>query len=132
MFGEFFSALKEGKLLGVRCEDCGEVYCPPKSVCGCGSRNLRRVELSGKGRVVSYTVTYVAPLGYDSEVPYVVAMVELDEGAWIMGRLDVDPETAEREDLIGRRVEVRAEVLPSEQFYPDKSRRIVPIFRIVQ
>jgi len=132
LFGEFFSALMEGRLIGVKCEDCGEVHCPPKSVCGCGSRNLKEVELSGKGRIVSYTVTYVAPLGYDSEIPYVVALVELDEGAWIVGRLNVEAEKAEKEDLIGKRVEIYAKEFPTEQFYPDKKRRVVPMFKLVE
>ena len=132
MFGEFFSALMEGRLIGARCENCGEVHCPPKSVCGCGSRNLSRIELSGRGRIVSYTVTYVAPLGYDSELPYIVALVELDEGAWIVGRLDVDVDMAEKEDLIGRSVEIYAKEFPTEQFYPDKKRRVVPMFRLVE
>ena len=133
MFKEFFSALMEGKLIGVKCKDCDEVTCPPKSTCNnCGSRNLEKIELSGKGKIVSYTVTYVAPLGYDNEVPYVVAVVELDEGAWIVGRLDVDAEKADKEDLIGKRVEVCGKEFPTEQFYPDKQRRIVPMFRIVE
>ncbi len=133
MFKDFFSALMEGKLIGVKCKDCGEITCPPKSTCNsCGSRNLERIELSGKGKIVSYTVTYVAPLGYDAEVPYVVAMVELDEGAWIVGRLDVDAEKADKEDMIGKRVEVYGKEFPTEQFYPDKQRRVVPMFKIVE
>lgn len=131
MFKEFFDGLLEGKLIGVRCKDCGDIICPPKSTCSCGSRNLENFELSGRGKIVSYTVTYVAPLGYDNEVPYVVAMVELDEGTWIVGRLDVDAEIAEREDLIGRRVEVFGKEFPTEQFYPDKRRRVVPMFKLI-
>jgi uncharacterized OB-fold protein len=93
---------------------------------------LEKVQLSGKGKVVSYTVTYVAPMGYENEVPYVVAMVELDEGCWILGRLDVDAEVAEKENLIGKRVEVYGKEFPSEMFYPDKEKRVVPMFRIVE
>ncbi len=132
MFKEFFSELLEGKLVGVKCKDCGNVLCPPKSTCDCGSRNLERIELSGNGRIVSYTTTYVAPVGYDKEVPYVVAIVELDEGPWIVGRLEVDADRAEREDLIGKRVEVYGKEFPTEQFYPDKQRRVVPMFRIIE
>ncbi len=133
MFKDFFSALMEGKLIGAKCRECEEITCPPKSTCNrCGSRNLEIVELSGKGKIVSYTVTYVAPLGYDREVPYVVAIVELDEGAWIIGRLDVDAEKADNEDLIGKRVEVYGKEFPTEQFYPDKQRRVVPMFRVVE
>jgi len=133
MFKEFFNELLNGKFIGLKCLDCGTVICPPKSTCdNCKGRNLEKVQLSGKGKVVSYTVTYVAPMGYENEVPYVVAMVELDEGCWILGRLDVDAEVAEKENLIGKRVEVYGKEFPSEMFYPDKERRVVPMFRIVE
>lgn len=131
MFAEFFSNLKEGKLIGLKCRDCGTITCPPKNSCNkCSSRRLERVLLSGKGVIKSYTVTYIAPMGYEKEVPYVVALVELDEGPWIAGRLDVEPRVAESEDLIGRRVSIFAREMPSEMFYPDKIRRIVPYFKV--
>jgi len=130
-FAEFFNNLKEGKLLGLKCNDCGAITCPPKNSCNkCGSRNLERVFLSGRGAIKTYTVTYVAPTGYEKEAPYVVALVELEEGPWIAGRLDVDPKIAEEKDLIGKRVSVFAKELPTEPFYPDKARRIVPYFKV--
>lgn len=131
MFAEFFSNLKEGKLLGLKCGECRAITCPPKNTCNnCGSRNLERVFLSGKGVVKSYTVTYIAPMGYDKEAPYTVALVELEEGPWIVGRLDVDSKRAESEDLMGKKVSVYAKEFPSEIFYPDKNRRVVPYFRV--
>jgi len=133
LFKEFFKELIEGRLIGLKCEECGYVTCPPKSTCDkCRGKKLKRVQLSGKGRIVSYTTTYVAPMGYEKETPYVVAMVELDEGCWILGRLDVDPERAEKDDLIGKRVEVYGKEFPSEIFYPDREKRIVPMFRIIE
>jgi uncharacterized OB-fold protein len=132
VFKGFFEELLNGKLIGLRCLDCNTIVCPPKSTCdNCKGRNFERVELSGRGKIMSYTVTYVAPLGYTEEVPYVVALVELEEGPWILGRLDVDPDVADSEDLIGKRVEVYGIELPSEMFYPIKEKRIVPMFKIV-
>lgn len=131
MFAEFFKNLKEGKLLGLKCKDCGAITSPPKNSCNkCGSRKLEKTLLSGKGIIKSYTVTYIAPMGYEKEVPYTVALVELEEGPWIIGRLDLDPNIVEREDLIGKKVSVYAKELQSEMFYPDKSKRIVPYFMI--
>ncbi len=132
-FAEFFDALLEGKLIGVRCKDCGAYSCPPKATCDdCGSRNLERVELSGRGTVATFTTTYVAPAGYDKEAPYVVAMVELEEGPWIVGRLDIDAKLADEmgQELIGRPVSVYGREMPTEPFYPDKKRRVVPYFKL--
>lgn len=131
MFIEFFNALLEGKLLGMKCRDCGAYTCPPKYTCNsCSSRNLEKVSLSGKGTIKTYTVTYVAPMGYEKEVPYVVALVELEEGPWIIGRLDVDARMAEENDLTEKRVRVFAKEMQSELFYPMKDKRIVPYFRL--
>jgi uncharacterized OB-fold protein len=133
MFVEFFEELLKGNLIGLKCKDCGAIICPPKSTCdNCKGRNLERVKLSGYGRVTSYTVTYVAPMGYENEVPYVVALVELDEGPWIIGRLDVNAERAENENLIGKRVRVYGKEYPSELFYPNREKRVVPMFEIME
>ncbi len=132
-FTEFFNALLEGKLIGQRCKDCGAYTCPPKATCdNCKSRNLEKVELSGKGTIRSFTTIYVAPSGYEKEAPYVVALVELDEGPWILGRIDIDPKEADELDqaLIGKRVSVFAKEFPVEPFYPDKSKRVVPMFKL--
>lgn len=132
MFVEFFNALLEGKLLGMKCKDCGTFTCPPKHTCNkCSSRNLEKVTLSGRGVVKTYTTTYVAPMGYEKEAPYVVALVELEEGPWIVGRLEVDPKLADENDLTEKRVVVFAKEMPSELFYPIKEKRIVPCFRLV-
>jgi len=133
MFKQFFDELLNGKLIGLKCKRCGYITCPPKSTCDyCGNRELEKVQLSGKGKIVSYTTIYVAPMGYEKEVPYVVAIVELDEGPWIIGRVDINAEDAELEDLIGKRVEIFAKEFPPDQFYVDKQRRVVVMFRIVE
>jgi uncharacterized OB-fold protein len=106
-FKDYNKALKKGTLLGLKCSDCGKYTCPPKLACQeCGSTNLERVELKGSGKVVTFTVSYVPAQGRDSEVPYTVVMVELEEGPWLMGNLtDVDPNKVNTV-LIGRSVQL--------------------------
>ena len=133
MFVNFFNALLDGKLVGQKCRDCGSYTCPPKATCdNCGSRNLEDVEMSGKGRIVTFTTTYVAPAGYSDESPYTVAMVELDEGPWIVGRIDLSVDDVEKlgQDLIGMRVSVYGKEYPTEPFYPNKEKRVVPMFKL--
>ncbi|WP_456469442.1 Zn-ribbon domain-containing OB-fold protein [Archaeoglobus sp.] len=132
-FVDFFNALLGGKLIGQKCGDCGSYTCPPKATCdNCGSRNLEEVEMSGKGRIMTFTTTYVAPAGYSEEAPYTVAMVELDEGPWIVGRIDLPVEEIERlgQALVGARVSVYGREYPTEPFYPNKEKRVVPMFRL--
>jgi uncharacterized OB-fold protein len=75
----FWTGGERGELLIDRCDDCGLWLHPPKPVCRkCLSRSVRPVPVSGYGTVYSYTVNY-QPWMPDLEVPYTLAVVELDE-----------------------------------------------------
>ncbi|MFX1579585.1 MAG: Zn-ribbon domain-containing OB-fold protein, partial [Promethearchaeota archaeon] len=54
---------------------------------GCGSNNMEWTDVSGKGKLVSFTVIHVAPEEFVEEVPYYVAIVELEEGTRVSARL---------------------------------------------
>ena len=104
-YKQYAETLKEGKLLGLRCNDCGAYTAAGMKTCSdCISENLQAVELSGRGKVNTFTVIRVPPEGFDA--PYIVALVELAEGPWVMGNItDVDPNEATM-DLIGQQVTV--------------------------
>ena len=104
---EYFAALKENRLPGVKCKSCGFVTSPPRLACRkCGGHDTQLVELSGKGKIVTFTSVYIPPENRRNQAPYLVVMVELDEGPWIMGNLNgLDPTTATIE-LIGKRVKM--------------------------
>ncbi len=102
---EYLTALGENRLLGLKCRSCGCVTAPPRLACRrCGGLDTEVVELSGKGKIVTFTAIYRAPENRRGQTPYLVAMVELDEGPWIMGNLGgLDPTLASLE-LIDKRV----------------------------
>lgn len=82
----FQAFLNEGKLMGSRCVETGEIFVPPRPLCPrTYSTNMEWVELSGKGRLVAFTAVYIGttPMveaGYDRTNPYVSGIVELAEG----------------------------------------------------
>ena len=85
---DFFGFLRQGRLMGVKCLDCGELMLPPRPICkGCGSGNLEWVELKGRGKVEAFTVIHVAPSRFKPEAPYLLVIVKLDEGPRITARL---------------------------------------------
>ena len=92
-------------LVGEKCED-GHVVFPPRDICPeekCGQPAHQEYQLSGKGEVYSYTTVYEAPVGFEAQVPYVIAMVELAEGPLVTAQLtDID----NREVEIGMSVEM--------------------------
>jgi len=113
----YYDGLKKSKLLGLKCNDCSTITCPPKMTCQeCTGTNLEVTELGGKGKIVTFTTSNVAPLGREVEAPYTIVLVELDEGAWIMGNLiDIDPAKVGME-LIGRKVKLGFKVFPGDLY----------------
>jgi len=81
-------------MYGDKCEGCKEVFFPPRDVCPeCKGTALNKFKLSGKGKILTYTVIHVAPEGFEKEVPYVIAIVELDEGPKLTTPIvDCEPE----------------------------------------
>lgn len=124
---QYFSELKENRLVGLKCLDCGAVTVPPKATCEqCSTTNLETTVLSGEGVIRTFTVIRVAPEGLTA--PYIVTLVELDEGPWLMGNLDaVDPDQATMA-LIGKRVKLGHKVIPQMAYTAGES--VVPLFSL--
>lgn len=82
-------------LVGEVCPHCDEKIFPPRDVCPhCAGEAKTPYVFSGRGEVYSYTTVYDAPEGYESNVPYTVAIVKLDEGPLVTAQLtDVDTGT---------------------------------------
>ena len=86
--GHFFEQARGGHLTAIRCRRCRELCIPPREYCpGCQQRDWEAVPLRGTGSIVSYTVIRVPPRGRPAGSPYAVAVVRLDEGVSLMGRL---------------------------------------------
>jgi uncharacterized OB-fold protein len=102
-FEQYQQGLKQGKLLGLHCRSCGAYTVPPQGVCrDCRGQNMSPVQVKGEGTIRTFTVIRVAPEG--KQPPYVLALVELEEGPWVMGLLlDSDPGKADM-GLIGKKV----------------------------
>jgi hypothetical protein len=91
---EFWKATTEGRLLLLRCEECGVVIWYPRPLCpDCGGTSVAWIEGSGRGTVYSFSVVYRSAGSYQSAVPYVVAYVELTEGPRVLTNIvGCDPE----------------------------------------
>ena len=80
----------------LRCASCGALRFYPKPLChACHGSGTERADVSGEGDVYSFTVVHRAPSAeLKAETPYIVALVDLDEGVRVTGRL-IAPETGE-------------------------------------
>ena len=52
-----------------------------------GKRNLKWQQVSGKGTLYSFTETHVPTAGFEGKTPYLIGLVELDEGVRIIANL---------------------------------------------
>lgn len=82
------------RLEGSRCKKCNKMFYPPKPACPyCGHKEIERIELPKRGRIVSWAIEYMVPDGYRAEAPIIVAIVELENGVKVLTTLvDVDPD----------------------------------------
>ncbi len=69
-------------LIGTRCEKCGEYYYPPRNMCPKCRRHgvIVPFKFKGKGEVLTYTIVHSAAKDYAKQAPYILAIIELEEG----------------------------------------------------
>ena len=129
-FKDYNEALKQNKLLGLKCRACGAITIPPKMACRqCAGYDMEIVEVKSSGKIRMFTTVFVGAEGWEGEVPYIIVMVELEEGPWIMGNLEgIDPKTASME-LIGKKVKMGNKVFPGDKYSAGESAR--PLFSLV-
>lgn len=80
-------------LSALRCGACGALDPGPREVCAaCGSPDLVACTVPGTGRLLSWTVIRRAPTRFKGQAPYTIAVVDLDAGIRLTGRLRDAPE----------------------------------------
>ena len=113
----YWEALARHELYFQRCRTCGTKRFPPRAVCPVDlSSATEWVRASGCATVHSFTVTYQnqAP-GFRESLPYVLAVVELEEGLRLMTNVVGCPPDAVR---IGMRVEIEFDDVTPEVTLP--------------
>lgn len=113
----YWDALKQHRLMLKHCHDCKRHHFYPRELCPhCHSDVLDWAQAAGTGSIYSYTVAR-RPAGpsYKSDTPYVVAIVELDEGARMMTNIITSDVEAVR---IGQRVTVQFDDVTAEVTLP--------------
>jgi len=110
---DFIDYLESGKVMGTRCKDCGLAFFQPRADCHqCLAGNMEWFEVSGAGRLVTYSKLQFAPVGFQDDVPYCIAL--LDYGDYkVFGRISSD--IAEEELEIGMEMTTTANTLPNGQ-----------------
>jgi len=89
----FWDGLKEHRLLIQRCTGCGALRHPPRPMCPrCNALGWDTVDASGRGTVHSFVMPQHPQFPF-FEYPYIVALVELEEGTRLISNLcEVSPD----------------------------------------
>jgi uncharacterized OB-fold protein len=80
-------------LEGSKCKECGAIYTGYRKVCSkCFARDaMETITLSTKGKLITYCIVYRSYPGID--VPFIHAVVDLEDGGTLQGNLiDIDPD----------------------------------------
>lgn len=78
---KFYNYMSESNLMGQKCADCGSYNLFPVPVCkNCKGTNLKWTQLSGKGKVLLFSVSYYPPARWAKLAPCAFGSVQLDEG----------------------------------------------------
>jgi len=110
---DFIGFLENEKVMGTRCKDCGKSFFPPRSDCyQCLTDHMDWFEVSGTGKLVTYSKLEYGPVGFEKDLPYRIAL--LDYGDYkVFGRIaDAVSDEALR---IGMEMKTRANRLQNGQ-----------------
>jgi uncharacterized OB-fold protein len=113
----FWDACARGEYLLQACANCGRYRYPVSRICpGCMSRDFDWKASRGFGAVFTFTVVDRAPSpAFAPYTPYVVALVDLEEGVRVMGNIiDGDPSSV----TVGMPVSVRFQKIDDETTLP--------------
>ncbi|HLI70826.1 MAG TPA: Zn-ribbon domain-containing OB-fold protein [Ktedonobacteraceae bacterium] len=118
----YWEGLARGELRLQRCDACARTVFYPRAFCPhCSSDRLSWIVATGRGTIYSYTVAHQAYGLFAGDVPFIVAIVELEEGVRMMSRIIDAPRERIR---VGAPVQVTFEAV-GEDF-------TLPYFRLVE
>ncbi len=104
----FWEGCARDELLLQQCSGCGDYRHPPAPICPrCLSEDAQWVRASGRGTIYTFAIVRQAlAKGWEAIVPYVVAVIELEEGPlFVSNMVSIAPEDV----AIGMPVEVTFE-----------------------
>jgi uncharacterized OB-fold protein len=110
---DFIDRLEQGKVSGTRCKGCGTVFFPPRADCyQCLGNDMEWFDISGPGKLLTYSKLEYAPVGFENDLPYTIALVDYGDYK-VFGRLE--SRLSEDEIEVGMDMKVAVNELPDGQ-----------------
>jgi len=110
---DFIGHLEQGKVMGTKCRKCGLQFFPPRADCyHCLSSDMEWFEVSGTGKLLSYSKLEYGPAGFEGDVPYRIAILDFGDYR-VFGRIAND--LADNEIKVGMQMKAVVNKLPNDQ-----------------
>jgi uncharacterized OB-fold protein len=110
---DFIDRLEQGKVSGTRCKGCGMVFFPPRADCyRCLGNDMEWFDISGPGKLLTYSKLEYAPVGFENDLPYTIALVDYGDYK-VFGRLE--SRLSEDDIEVGMDMKVAVNELPDGQ-----------------
>ncbi len=125
----YWDGLKQQTLILQRCNVCQRAYFYPRPFCpqlDCHSRDVASFEASGKGTIYSFVINTRPMPGFEDEVPYIIAVIELEEGPRMMTNLIDVP----GDDVPSKAVALRVGAAVEVVYEPATADITLPKFRL--
>ena len=75
------------QLIGNKCTNCNTPYYPAKHLCSCGSQTFKPMQFKGTGTLLTFTQINVPSLIFKHRSPYIIGMIQLDEGPRLISQI---------------------------------------------
>ncbi len=123
---KWYDGLEGGKVMGVKCKRCGSYEFPPVPVCNnCSGKEMEWVEMSGEGKMVSFSANLIVDAPFIEFGQTIVAIVQLKEGPHFISPL-VGTGIDQQAELFDKLpVSVKMEIQPRTNYK-------YPVFRIAE
>jgi uncharacterized OB-fold protein len=110
---DFIDRLEQGKVSGSKCKGCGKIYFPPQADCNnCFGKDMEWFDASGKGSLLTYSKLEYAPVGFENDLPYRIALLDFGDYK-VFGR--ISDGVPEDEIKLGMPMKVAPNRLPNGQ-----------------
>ncbi len=115
----FWDALQAGRFELPWCEACGKAHFYPRMICPhCGSERIVWRPASGRGTVHTFVINHKAAKGFEHKAPYVIAVIDLEEGPRMLSNLVMDELPTPQNTGIGMPVTLVHEALTPQVTLP--------------
>jgi uncharacterized OB-fold protein len=110
---DFVGYLEQNKVVGTKCKGCGLTFFPPRADCyQCLSSDMEWFEVSGKGKLITFSKLQYGPVGFEGDLPYSIALADFGDYK-VFGRLAGD--IPEEDIKVGMELKTAVNTLPNGQ-----------------